>query len=626
MSGPETPPTDGRLMGAVMRRVGLGNFLRVADRRTMRALAYLGLASIAVSLLEVAALAAVQPLVTLLSGGSLEQSGAMGQLAERWIGGLDAQGQALAMVGFVVILLVARAVFSAVLRWWTIGAITEGSARATTGLLEAYIGAPLAFHAQRNSAQSTRTAAISIISIYAAGLLGISTAMSEIAVIVLVGLLLTFVTPLGALSAVLYFGTAMLLYNRFVQRRTSDASRRRDQLQASWLALLQQALGGLREIRLRGAEAEYIGAFSAARERQNHTERRIIFAAEFGRYYLEAAFMLGFGVLATVVLLTQGDNSAAVLGLLLAAGFRLLPSASRLLNAFSRIREGEGSMSLLLDELDAMGRTSIPEQTGNWVSSEDAAVRPAPRPPMSAEFQNAFFQYPGASGLAIRGVSGRLEAGRSLGIVGPSGAGKTTVVDLLCGLLTPTSGSILIDGSPTTGDDRAWQKSIAYVPQEIFLLDASLRQNIAFTTGPVDEVRLAHAVEFAQLEDWVQGLPDGLLTQVGERGVLLSGGQRQRIGIARALYRNPSLLILDEATSALDVETEAFVTSAISSLAGGLTLVVVAHRLSTVRGCDEILVLDDGEAIGWGSFTDLSTSNPMFSRWLELAGMTQPTT
>lgn len=618
---PSTEPSPaGPVVRWSLRRFGLSDYLAVVDRRTVKALERQGAAAVVISFLEVAALAAVGPLVQLLSGSPLTATGITGKWVEALTSGLSDNVRTLALLGFVVSLLVLRAALSAALRWWTIGTVTVGSSRATAGLLAAYVEAPLSFHAQRNSAQATRTAALSIITVYAAGLLGLASVMSEAAVVLLVGVMLMFVTPLGAFSAILYFGAAMALYSRILQRRTSGTARHRDQLQAAWLALLQQVLGGLKEIRLRGVEAEYTNSFAHARASQNVSERRIMFAAEFGRYFLEITFLLGFGLLAAVVLLTQSDSSAAVLGVLLAAGFRLLPSASRLLNAFSRVREGQGSLSMLTDELHAMGRSRLPMTLPEGARAEVLGDRS--RGPLSVEFRGVGFSYPSSRARAVRDLSGTVPAGKSLGIVGASGAGKTTVVDLLCGLLAPSEGEVLIGGVSTTRDREEWQRNIGYVPQEIFLLDGTLGENIAFTTGEVDGDRLARAVELAQLESWLSELPEGLETRVGERGALLSGGQRQRIGIARALYREPSVLILDEATSALDVETEAYVTSAINNLSGGVTLVVVAHRLSTVRHCDEILMLDGGAAAGWASFDELSNENGRFARWLGLAGMT----
>jgi ABC-type multidrug transport system fused ATPase/permease subunit len=440
--------------------------------------------------------------------------------------------------------------------------------------------------------------------------------------LVLVGVLLVVVSPVGALAAGIYFGVALLLFNRVIQRRTRQVARERDQVQARWLALLQQALGGLREIRLRQAESEFAGLFDEVRQRQNKHERSLIFGAEFGRYYLEATFIVGFGVLASTVLLTQGANTVPVLGLMLAAGFRLLPSAGRLLHAFSLMRQGEGSLSVILDELDSMGEPNlndVPLPTDLPTESTMTPDRPAK--PMAVSIQDISYSYPNSSRPTISHLSAELSPGQALGIVGPSGSGKTTTVDLLCGLLTPTTGRILIDGHPTTGPDRSWQRRIAYVPQEVFLIDGTIERNIVFGTGKVDGKSLTRAVRLAQLDEWLASLPLGLQTPTGERGTLVSGGQRQRIGIARALYRNPSVLILDEATAALDVETESYLTSAIGQLAGDLTLVIIAHRLSTIRNCDQILVLSDGEVVGSGTYADLSASNDLFSRWVDLAGL-----
>jgi len=237
--------------------------------------------------------------------------------------------------------------------------------------------------------------------------------------------------------------------------------------------------------------------------------------------------------------------------------------------------------------------------------------------PVDIVLRGVGFQYRGSDRRAVDDVSVELLAGRSLGIVGSSGSGKTTTVDLICGLLPPTAGEILVDGrDPIDARDHL---RTGYVPQDVFLLDGSIRANIAFTDESVDDDRLARAIRLAQLDTWVESLPAGLDTMVGERGALVSGGQRQRIGVARALYTDPSVLIMDEATSALDVETEAALNAAIGKLRDSVTLIVIAHRLSTVRGCDRILVLDEGRVVGLGTYDELERQHEMFARWTVLA-------
>jgi len=231
-------------------------------------------------------------------------------------------------------------------------------------------------------------------------------------------------------------------------------------------------------------------------------------------------------------------------------------------------------------------------------------------------FENVSYAYAPGSPPAVTGVDMTIQRGQSVGIIGPTGAGKSTLLDLLLGLIVPTDGRVLVDGRDISQITRAWQRQIGYVSQTPYLLDDSLWRNVAFglPDDAVDEERLRLAVSAAQLDEVVEILPQGLDTTVGDRGARLSGGQRQRVAIARALYRNPAVLVLDEATAALDVETEREVTRAIESLHGTRTVIVVAHRLSTVRNCDRIIVLRDGRIAALGSYVELLTKDEDFRR------------
>src|SRR6188474_1484414 len=226
---------------------------------------------------------------------------------------------------------------------------------------------------------------------------------------------------------------------------------------------------------------------------------------------------------------------------------------------------------------------------------------------------NVSFGYEGGPPLALDKVSFTIARGQSVGIVGPTGAGKSTLVDILLGLLQPTTGRVLIDGEPLEGRERAWQRQIGYVSQNVYLLDDSLRRNIAFgiADGAVDEARLAAAVTQARLDEVVALLPARLDTVVGENGVRLSGGQRQRVAIARALYHDPPVLFFDEATAALDNQTEREVTEAIANVHGTRTVIAIAHRLSTVKHCDVLIYLRDGRLAGMGTYAELIT-DPLF--------------
>jgi ATP-binding cassette subfamily C protein len=235
--------------------------------------------------------------------------------------------------------------------------------------------------------------------------------------------------------------------------------------------------------------------------------------------------------------------------------------------------------------------------------------------------ESVSFRYEGTRRLVLEDVSLTVQRGESVAIVGTSGAGKSTLVDLILGLHRPQQGVIRVDGVNIADDVEGWQRQIGLVPQEVYLLDASLRENVAFgiPDDEIDDDRVTTAIRRAQLEQFVVGLPEGLATETGERGVRLSGGQRQRLGIARAFYTDPQVLVLDEATSALDNATEAELSSMIAELHGTLTMIVIAHRLSTVKNCDRVFLLEHGRLSASGTFEQLLATSPAFARLAELA-------
>jgi len=273
----------------------------------------------------------------------------------------------------------------------------------------------------------------------------------------------------------------------------------------------------------------------------------------------------------------------------------LLPSANRLTQAYYNLQFSQSSVQMIHNDL------SLPVPPLSAASANALPFRE------SLTLHNVVFRFPNAHAAALDGVTLTIPYGKSVGILGGSGAGKSTAVDILLGLLEPSSGKVMVDGVDIRTDLRGWQNLVGYVPQSIYLCDDSLRENIAFGVPPerIDEEALKRAIKGAMLEEFVAALPNGAATVVGERGVRLSGGQRQRIGIARALYHDPRVLVLDEATSALDSGTESEVMAAVNALQGAKTIVIVAHRLSTLEHCDMLYRLEHGRLVQSGSFAEV---------------------
>lgn len=563
-------------------------------------------ASLLVSTLDVIGILLLVPLVEVLSDTDGGQS-SIPILGEVPIG---------VLLGLIVGFFVLKSIGMAWIRWWSTGVVARANAQASARLFTAYLAAPLEFHDQRNSSESIRTVTATIDRVFTRLLIGLTTLLADAASLVVLVLVVVIGSPLGGVAAVAYFGIASLLFVKVVQQRTLTKSRQAERLGAVAVQSVQEGIGGLREQRVRGTEALLTRRFAEDRLAFTLANRFTNFTSELPRYYLEVIFIGGFGVIAgTVVATADGTEALSALAILLAVGFRVLPSISRVLSSANNIRAGKASLEIVLAELDEMDIDRL-RGPGVWQANPGEAGSSAG--PLT--FRNVGFSYPAAEHPALADVTLHVPEGSSLGIVGPSGAGKSTLVDLLCGLRTPASGEVLVGGLSMQHDLGAWRRSVGLVPQDVYLLDAPIRTNVAFGLDE-DSGAVWEALERAQLATFVRQLPDGLDTLVGERGTRLSGGQRQRLGIARALYHHPAVLVLDEATAALDVETEAAVVESIAGLAGRQTLIVVAHRLATIRRCDRVAYLDRGHIRSIGTFDEVAQQVPEFAHAVDLAGL-----
>ena len=426
-------------------------------------------------------------------------------------------------------------------------------------------------------------------------------------VVIITGLL--FVEPLITISGILVFGSAAYIYLKATKRKIRQyGSESLTYRQLMTMAILQ-GLGGFKDAKVLNREKHFLNEYhqNARKHKSYDLWRAILNALPVHMIELLALTGILFVAIIMVLQFREMNSIITVLALYGAAITKLKPSVNHIIQNVNSLRYNVFSVEAIYDDLIML-------------ESKEVHLRKidTDRQPLilkdSIEITNLEYYYPGNSEPAIRNIHITIPKNSAVAFVGSSGVGKTTLVDVILGLLEPQKGSVMVDGENIFKDIRAWQRNIGYIPQFIYLTDDTIRNNICFGIPPeeIDEEQLWSALETAQLAEFVQKLEEGLNTFVGERGVRLSGGQRQRIGIARALYHNPQVLVMDEATSALDNITEKYVVKSIEKLRGDKTLIMIAHRLTTVQHCDTIYMMKDAEIIAGGTYEELLLNSPEF--------------
>jgi ABC-type multidrug transport system fused ATPase/permease subunit len=372
---------------------------------------------------------------------------------------------------------------------------------------------------------------------------------------------------------------------------------------------MNHGLGGFKETRVLGCESYFQQQMAVQTQKY---ARNLSLASGYGnlpRFVVEAfmiSFLIGFTLLFINLNRGNEENLTAVLGIFALASIRLLPATGNLISGINVIRTNTHALDTLFFDLKELEKREFKSNIAPKNFSLNRDLQPILFE-QQLTLDRLTYQYPNAQNKALKEISLTINKGQSIGLIGKSGSGKTTMVDVLLGLFVPQSGDIKVDGISIYSNLRAWQDQLGYVPQTIFLIDDTIERNIAFGVADhlIDQERLKKAIAMAQLTEVIEQLPNGIKTMVGERGVLLSGGQRQRIGIARVLYHEREILVFDEATAALDTETERLVTEATKALSGKKTIIIIAHRLSTIEHCDRIYQLDQGRIVKSGSYQEV---------------------
>ena len=499
---------------------------------------------------------------------------------------------------FIGIFYVLRAAFLSWAEWLRHGIVYRSSAAAADRLLQRYLGAEYLFHARRRSASLIEPMARASDIAYELAAGSAVNIFAEVVIIAaLAFVLLISAPPITLVTVGIILGLVLvpIVLTRRSWERIGETER---QLYQQQLHVLQQSLGAIKDVKVTGRQPFFESRYRQIKRELGATKQRRAWSATVARLGVEATLILSLLLVVFLVMRQNisGGDTVSLLALFAYTGFRVVPSANRIMLNAGYMREAHPWIRSMDQD---MRQLRVP------------SIRPfEPERPMLQDTlacDHVSFGYEGGPPLALNDVTFTIRRGQSVGIVGPTGAGKSTLVDVLLGLLPPTTGHVLVDGEPLEGRERAWQRQIGYVSQDVYLLDDSLRRNIAFgiVDSAIDEARLNAAVTQARLDEVVASLPDKLDTVVGENGVRLSGGQRQRVAIARALYHDPPLLFFDEATAALDNQTEREVTDAIANMHGARTVIAIAHRLSTVKNCDVLIYLRDGRVAGMGTYSEL---------------------
>jgi len=442
--------------------------------------------------------------------------------------------------------------------------------------------------------------------------------ISDVSLLLILGIGLFVVDPIIAMSTAITFATVALILYKLMAQKSRMLGDIQAHLSIGTGEKIIEVLTSYRELVVRNRRSFYAKEIGELRLRTANAVAERAFMPNTSKYVIEVTIVIGSLIISAVQFsLNDAAHAVAVLSVFLAASTRIAPAVLRLQQGAITIKGSLGAAQPTLELIESLVRVAPIESSDDLVIINHSGFNP------NVELRNVSMRYPGNSKYAVKGVSFSFQSGSAVAIVGPSGAGKTTLIDLLLGVLIPEEGSILIGGETPVKVVSTWPGAVGYVPQDVVIKNGTIRENISmgYPLSEASDELIWQALDVAKLKDFVETLPFGIDTHVGDRGTKISGGQRQRLGIARAMFTQPNLLVLDEATSALDGETEASITDAIQALKGKVTVVMIAHRLSTVKEADLLVYMSDGEVKSVGTFTEVRRAVKDFDHQAQLMGL-----
>jgi ABC-type multidrug transport system fused ATPase/permease subunit len=594
------------------------------DKRERRNAVLLFTLMLAMALLETTGVASIMPFIAVLSDPELiKTNDVLAGVYERL--GFSSTHSFLIFIGSGVFCLVVGSLGFKAFTFWAMARFTHMRGYTLScRLLRGCLDQPYPWFLNRHSADIGKSVLSEVGQVINGSLMPAMELIAQTVVALFLTILVVAVEPAVAITAVSVLGGAYALIYTVVRRYLTRIGADRVRANRERYQIAQEALGGIKDVKVLGLEEGYLRSYKkpAARFAKRQASNQIIGALP--QFLLQGVAFGGIlAILLTLLATGEGDLGKVLplMALYAFAGARLLPAMQHVYHALTKLRFGKPALDTLHKDLKDVA------------ANQPGSANRDPSPPMDSvklqaqlELRNVSYTYPHAQGPALEDLSLTIQAGTTVALVGSTGAGKTTVADLLLGLLEPQRGELLVDGQRIAGRNiRTWQRNIGYVPQHIFLSDDTVAANIAFgqPDSSIDLEAVERAAKIAELHDFVVNeLPDAYETTVGERGVRLSGGQRQRIGIARALYHDPDVLVLDEATSALDNITEKAVMESVHHIARRKTIIIIAHRLTTVENCDAIYLMEHGRIRASGSYQALLLNDQRFQEMAQATATT----